>query len=124
MKNIEDALKRYKYSAINERVETDDFSLYYRVTKRYLQGEIKETIEIASIDVHKEGQGIFRTLVEDIESLAKKYNKHVYVECIHNQILIDMFKRRDYTFKDEDIGAPSCFKEFKSTPKPKTKMKL
>lgn len=127
-KEVQELINTFKSFPRTSRIEKKEFSAYIRVTQRYIGNEKKNTIDIASIDVKEkyQGKGIFREILNEIEELAKNNNFTVFVECIHDKNLIEMFKRRNYIFMSEDlsVGAPNVYKTDFEKPKKTTKHKL
>lgn len=92
----------------------DDFKLkvYLRITDRYLDGEPKSTIEIATVEVDREyqSQGYFTLFLNEIEKLAEKYERFVYIESIQRGNFLNFLKKRGY--KPMTLDRRSLAKEF------------
>lgn len=94
---------------INQYVGDDSLNAYLRVTKRYIDGEHANTLEVANVAVDEDvqGKGIFKKFLEIIEHLAKKYNRLVYIESVLNDFLID--KLPTYGYKQLPNSEPPTF---------------
>lgn len=125
---IEEMINQFKLFPVNKKIIKKEFQIYIRVTKRFIDGEMKNTIDIGSIDVKEkhQGKGIFREILKEIEDLAQKNKLTIFIECIHNEILIKMLERRNYIFIKEEFsfGAPNVYKNDFETPKKINKQKL
>lgn len=93
---IEQILEKVKNSHI--RVEELHLNAYIRVTKRWIDHVMTKTIDIGSVEVDKENRncGYFTQFLICVEKIAKKWDRIVYVECVHNKILHDMLQKRGY----------------------------
>ena len=60
--------------------ETGFKNLYVRLSQRYLEGEMRPVIDLASIEATKPGRGTFTRLVERLRS--QHPTKSIYVECV------------------------------------------
>ena len=56
-------------------------SLYVRIAKRYIDGEMQTTIDLANMTASRPGKGAFTKLVE---RLRAQYGLIIYVECVLN----------------------------------------
>ena len=113
IKDIENMLKKAENSKrpINDYVGNEDLMAYVRVTKRYIEGEMVKTLEIANVSVDEDlqGRGIFKKFLQIIETLAKKYERMVYIESVLNDILINKLPSYGYT-QLENSNPPSFIK--------------
>lgn len=94
---------------INQYVGDDSLNAYLRVTKRYINGEQVNTLEIANVTVDEDmqGRGVFKKFLEIIEHLGKKYDRLVYIESVLNDFLID--KLPTYGYKPLPNVEPPTF---------------
>lgn len=73
---------------------------YLRKTVRYCSklARLVPTIDIATIEVVEKhrSKGNCGRFLEGMAGLAKKYGRHLFVECVHNELLADMLIRRGY----------------------------
>ena len=76
------------------------FKLYVRNANRYLpDGAVYKSLDIASIDVEKKGQGVFTSILNIAESLCKIHHVDIiYVESILNPRLIPFLEKRGYVY--------------------------
>lgn len=92
------------YRTTIEDVEIDDLhiiqSAFHR-TKRYLikLGGLVSTLEISRIMVEDEYQqrGYFTRFLNAFEKIAAEEKRHVYIESVLNDFMIDMLLKRGYT---------------------------
>lgn len=116
IKDIENMIIEYKgFRGVISWLYYEHFKVYIRITKRMIAGSIEDTIDISSIEVDERNrhQGIFKQFLVDIENLARKYRKIVYIESILNDDIIIHLKKKDYIFTDIET-TPNAFKSFKS----------
>lgn len=104
-----------------QHFSNDDLAAYLRVTERVLQGEVKPSIDIASIEVTESQQrkGVFSLFLKHIESCADATGRTVYIESILNPDLSAHLKRRGYEFTGDSL-APNAFRH----PKPEKKIEF
>ena len=100
MSDIEHVLEGIKNSHI--RIERLHLNAYIRVTQRLIDHVMTKTIDIGSVEVDREYRncGYFTQFLICIEIIAKKWDRKVYVECVHNKILHDMLRKRGYSVDD------------------------
>lgn len=97
-----------KFLGCRQWIYSPYFEVYVRVTTRYINGSMKDTIDVATIEVREEHQnrGYATAIFEYVEKLAKKYNRTVFVENVLSEILDTMLGRRGYTKID---GIPPSY---------------
>lgn len=113
--DIENMIMEYKgFRGVISWLHYEHFKVYIRITKRMIAGSIEDTIDISSIEVDENyrHQGLFKKFLLDIEDLALKHNKIVYIESILNEDIIIHLKKKDYILTDIDT-TPNAFKSFK-----------
>ena len=73
-------------------------NLYYRITRRLIDGSVVDTLDLATIEVDDgfRGKGFFAAFLDDVEILADKYSKTIFVESILNENLYIYLMRRGY----------------------------
>lgn len=83
-------------------------NLYYRITQRLIEGQMRNTIDLATIEIVEEfrGEGYFSSFLDKIEKLADKYSRVVFVESILNDNLYSFLCRRGY--RNGDHGCHMC----------------
>ena len=93
-------------------IEDLQTSLYYRVTKRFLEGEMRDTLEVCSVNIEPEfqGQGHFSSLMHMIEDLARKIGRAVLIESVLSDRIACLAESRGYC-KLQGEGL-NYFKEF------------
>jgi len=77
-------------------------SLYVRIAKRYIDGEMQTTIDLANMTASKPGNGAFTRLVE---RLRDQYGFVIYVECILNPRLSVKVKRMGFVQHPHDSSS-------------------
>lgn len=83
-------------SYTNLWLEDDILNVYVRKGKRYIEGNISETFDVAnilSINKKYEKQGYFKAFMLKVEELGMT----IFVECIHNPKLTEMLQKNGYT---------------------------
>lgn len=98
---LTEACKAYNSAFGNVRswIFLSDFNLklYFRRTRRYINGEVCETLELASFEVDGElGQGNFTAFLEHVEPYARLEGVILFVENVLNDRLADFLRRRGY----------------------------
>lgn len=96
--------------------EKDGYKVYLRITTRHINGQRRESIDLATIEVLPEFQrrGIFSAILAACESEAKRRGAVVFVESVLNDIVVDKLLKEGYS-KVEAL--PDCFwKEVNNAP--------
>lgn len=73
---------------------------YLRITRRYLGGQVVDTIDVANVKVEtpfKKGRGVFTAFLEHMEEEGVRLNRVVYVENVLEERFRQFFRRRGYT---------------------------
>jgi hypothetical protein len=102
---IEQVLEEVKKCRnLHIRIEELYLNAYIRVTQRYINHVMTETIDIGSVEVDQEHRncGCFTQFLICVENIAKKWHRKVYVECVLNKILHQILQKRGY-YRD-DLG--------------------
>ena len=90
----------------NKWIINDEISLYVRKSKRLINGDMYNFLDLASIEIENKGQGILTQITKSIENKYPKLN--LYVESILNKRLIGLLERLGFTKKEsnepEDIN--------------------
>lgn len=94
-----------------------DGEIYVRRSWRVLDAWAQPCLDIARI--HRESRawnvvmnpavestGYMRTLMDEVESLAKEYEISVYIESVMNEFLPAWFQRQGYTLLEHSV--PPC----------------
>jgi hypothetical protein len=68
-------------------------SLYVRVAKRYIEGKMQTTIDLANMTAKRPGKGTFTRLVE---RLMTQYGMIIYAECVLNPRLAGKLVRMGF----------------------------
>lgn len=86
------------YNQFNGWIDSEFYKVYIRITSRFINGKIHETIDIGSISVNEEFQkkGIFTAILKACEEKAKECNMTVFVENVLNEIISNKLKRIGY----------------------------
>ena len=77
-------------------------SLYVRVAKRYIDGEMQTTIDLANMTASRPGNGAFTRLVE---RLMAQYRLIIYVECVLNPRLAAKLIRMGFVQHKHDSSS-------------------
>ena len=95
----------------------DDVMIYMRVTRHYIDGELKNTIDISTISVNEDkmGKGIFKKICSHIEDLAEKHKRCVYIESVINADFQAHISRRGYRKTGSDMS-PNFHRPWGSQP--------
>lgn len=93
----------------------DSFSLYVRNTKRRGEGGLERSLDIASVEVAKKGEGSFKQMLDTIEEVALlKGFDMLYVENVQTDRFADYFRKTGW--KEEPrrdrMEEPSFSKRF------------
>lgn len=106
----------------NEYVNFKGLSAYLRKGKMAIDGEIKNTIQLANIanskrpmnmeiDPNPKSTGKFSALMAELEALAKEHGYDgVYVESVLNDFLPDVLERYGYSSVNTNTGAKNYWK--------------
>lgn len=78
----------------NKWIYDDEMKIYVRLSKRAFPGaiELKETLDLASIEVDIQGKGVFTKLLDGLENQVKI---QMYVENVLTSKFANFFIRRD-----------------------------
>lgn len=82
---------------------------YIRVTKRYVEGKVVNTIDLANLKVEpprKQGEGVFTAFLVHMEAEAKRLDRVVFVENVLEDRFQEFFRKRGYAETDT---IPPCF---------------
>lgn len=79
-------------------IRSGHLSAYVRVTRRRVNREIVETIDVASVEVPEahQGKGCFSRWLPKVEALAAKHGRIVFVESVLNDRLASFLVARGY----------------------------
>lgn len=90
-----------------------DMKVYVRVGRRMIEGSIRETIDIATIEVFKPGQGTFTRFLEQVEELAAAGPIHtIYVENVLESRFAEFFRKRGYSVSPYAGETPCFYRRF------------
>jgi GNAT superfamily N-acetyltransferase len=106
IRKIEDKMK--SGVRCNEWISLPEFhmKLYYRLTSRYINHVIRDSIDIASVEIDEEfrGKGYFAKFMIAIEKMAKNNARVVYVESVLNFELYSSLLANGYKEAGEEYG--------------------
>lgn len=91
----------------NEWLNFPGLQVYVRRTRRHLDGAVRETLDLASVEAKKQGQGTFREFLPHFEHVAKFHGLFVYVENVQTPRFASFFERSGYTKRGNEF--PVCF---------------
>ena len=92
-------IKAEKVISTNEWIYGPLYNFYIRVTKRCLDGDVKDTIDLANITIHSHSKGLF---TEFLEKLENEYpDRIIFVESITDGRFMRFFKRKGYIIEGE-----------------------
>lgn len=82
----------------NTWIENDSMKVYIRKSKRYVNNEILDFFDIASVEVNEEyqGNGFFTDFMKNF--LTKYIDKNVYVESIINPAIEHILKKFEFKY--------------------------
>ena len=96
--------------------EKDGYRVYLRITRRYINGQQRDSVDLATIEVLPEFQrrGIFSAILAACENEAHSRGAIVFVESVLNKVVVDKLFKEGY---NEAANLPNCFwKEMNSVP--------
>lgn len=96
---LEEMIHQYKgLMGIVAWLDFEKMKVYFKVTQQYINGKFYKTLDISSVVTFEEyqNQGVFKEFLKTVEELATKYNKTVFVECVHNEILASYLEKVGY----------------------------
>lgn len=70
--------------------------VYVRLTQRYLNGQLWDTLDLATLQADEPGSGALSTWMPEVESFADDMSRIIYVENVINERLRDWLERRGY----------------------------
>src|SRR5690606_30188872 len=96
-------------------VESSEAKVYIRISKRYIDGQITECLDLATIEVFENSQnkGVFKEILQKMEDFATKNNLLLYVENVLNDLLSEKLETYGYKQINSDI-TPCFIKSFES----------
>ncbi|MDT8924846.1 hypothetical protein RBE51_18840 [Pseudomonas taiwanensis] len=78
------------------------FSVYVRAAMRPLDGVMRQTVDIATVEnIVEPGRGALPILMTEVEKLALAARRAVYVESVQNEGLCGHLSRRGYRCREE-----------------------
>lgn len=88
----------------NQHVSHPDWNtLYVRVTKRPLDGEIRDpVIDLASIEAKRPGKGAFRALVTDLRKMYPQ--AAIFIESVLGDRFQEGLRRMGFTQRDGEAS--------------------
>jgi ribosomal protein S18 acetylase RimI-like enzyme len=86
----------------------DGYKVYLRITRRYINGQQRDSVDLANIEVLPEFQrrGIFSAILAACENEAQSRDAVVFVESVLNKIVVDKLVKEGY---HELTDLPNCF---------------
>lgn len=87
----------------NMWIENEYFKIYIRKSKRLLENNLLNCLDIASIEVFDKykRKGIFNLIVHQLIML----NENIYIESIMNPVVCDVLEKLNFKFLSH---APNC----------------
>lgn len=110
------AEKKPTQFSVRQWLKTKKVEVYVRITQRYLGEGTVESIDIANLEIKKEknrGKGWFTSFLDQVEELAIKSGRCVYIESIQQERFAAFFIRRGYSRSQTCYN--SFYKEFNQT---------
>lgn len=88
--------------------DKDGYKVYLRITRRHINGQQRDSIDLATIEVLPEFQrrGIFSAILAACENEARSRGAVVFVESVLSKIVVDKLLREGY---HEVADLPNCF---------------
>ena len=103
---IEDGLK--KSIKFNTWINCPQYHLtvYIRLTKRLIDKQICDTIDLASVSVDEKfwHKGYFKKLLNRLEELAKTYHRTIYIESILNEYVMQYCLKTGYSLTPTNMS--------------------
>lgn len=83
---------------------------FLRVTKRSNGTEIRNTIDISSVEIYEKYQnkGVFKEVLSNIEKIGLESKRDIYIENVFDEHLQKYFSKTSYQ-KDCREGYENCF---------------
>lgn len=112
-----------KMMAQREWIFAPEGKVFVRVTQRAINGALRPTIDLATIEIDEEHQntGVFKQVLSAVEQVAQQHNRCVFVENVLNEILLAPLQKYGYTLLSDSFP-PSFAKEASAKPTYKTKI--
>jgi hypothetical protein len=85
----------------NKWILTDNVKLYIRKSKRFIENEMRDFLDISSVEVEPKGEKLFTNLLDRIE---KEFSdKNIFVESILNDRLYEFLLKRGYLKTNDEF---------------------
>lgn len=96
----------------NKWFHDPNIDIYLRKTKRIVDGQFLQTLDIANISVHDTGIGFFTELLGQIEEFCKDSPiENIFIENVMTDRFCHFFVKRGYTEKEDgSIDRSFCLK--------------
>lgn len=88
--------------------DKDGYKVYLRITRRYINGQQRDSVDLATIEVLPEFQrkGIFSAILAACENEARSRGAVVFVESVLSKIVVDKLLKEGY---HKVVDLPNCF---------------
>ena len=80
----------------NSWFNRDGIEVYIRLGYHVLQSTPYQCLDLANVIVEKKSQGHFTQFLDQLENVAAKHGKPLYVENVLNDRLVEFFVKRGY----------------------------
>lgn len=71
-------------------------TIYFRKSRRFIQGRWYPALDVATATAHPPGTGAFTMLLPEIEEIAERHERIVFAESVINERLVDFLCARGY----------------------------
>lgn len=106
--------RRTAHFGVRAWLSIPPFNVFMRVTTHYFDGQMRPTIDVATIDnTEQRGQGAFPLFMSEVEKIALKEGHFVMVECVNNEALVKHLVKLGYQLRDEGTS-PIAFKSIEA----------
>ena len=83
----------------NKWIGNDEIKIYIRKSKRYINEKMIDCFDIATIEVEKQGKGLFTKILDQI--IQKYPTTNIFIESIMEPRFRGFFKRKGFKYISE-----------------------
>jgi len=95
---INDMKDFYDSGLRNSWLRNDNINIYVRKSKRFINNQMIDFLDLATIDIFPQGQGIFTKLLSRI---LEQFDDNIFIESILSERFLNFFIEKDFTIQDE-----------------------
>lgn len=93
----------------NKWFDGDGILVYIRLGYHVLQSSPHQCLDLANVIVGKKSQGHFTQFLGQLENVAAKHGKPLYVENVFHDRFASFFVKREYKLIPSSFCTPPCF---------------